>query len=75
MGWLTVSAITAAVAVSWLPLLTGRLGDNHLGRVEGRYALQLRNLQERGLVDSTFGADWSPYALTPTPTTPRCPTC
>jgi hypothetical protein len=65
MGWLAVSAITAAVAVSWLPLLTGRFGDNHLGRVEGRYALQLRNLQEKGLLDSTFGADWSPYSSTP----------
>lgn len=64
-GWMAVAAFTAAVAVSWRHLLTGRFGDNHLGRVEGRYALQLRNLQQKGLLDSTFGADWSPYSSTP----------
>jgi hypothetical protein len=64
-GWLGVSAITAVVAVSWLPLLTAPYGDNHLGRVQGRYALQLRNLQELGFADSRFGADWSPYSETP----------
>ncbi|MDG4828456.1 hypothetical protein O7627_03955 [Solwaraspora sp. WMMD1047] len=61
-GWLSVGAITAVIAVSWLPLITAPFGDNHLGRIIGRYALHLRNLQEDGLVGSSFSADWLPYA-------------
>jgi hypothetical protein len=63
-GWLAVAAITVVVAVSWAPMLTARFGNNHYGRVQGRYALQLRNLHELGLVGSDFAADWSPYTST-----------
>lgn len=64
-GWLTVAALTAVVAVSWARYLNAPLGDNHLGRITGRYALHLRNLREKGLFDSSWGADWSPYARNP----------
>jgi hypothetical protein len=60
-----VAAVTAAVAASWAPLLAAPLGDNHLGRVIGRYALHMRNLHQDGLVGSRFSADWSPYASGP----------
>jgi len=61
-GWLAVGAITAAVAASWAQLLAAPLGDNHLGRVIGRYALHMRNLHQDGLLGSRFSADWAPYA-------------
>jgi hypothetical protein len=64
-GWLVVAGLTAVVAASWAPLLTTRFGNNHWGRVQGRYALQLRNLHELGLTGSEFGADWSPYTASP----------
>lgn len=64
-GWLGVAAMTALLAATWAPLLNARLGDNHYGRVHGRYALQVRNLQEHGLLGSQFSADWSPYSSTP----------
>jgi hypothetical protein len=63
-GWLGVAAITAVVAASWAPMLTARFGDNHFGRVQGRYALHLRNLHELGWAGSDFAADWSPYTAT-----------
>ncbi|GIG89650.1 hypothetical protein Pen02_45860 [Plantactinospora endophytica] len=64
-GWTTVAAITGIVALTWIPLLDMPFGDNHLGRIIGRYALHLRNLQEQGLLGSHFGADWVPYASAP----------
>ncbi|MEO3927490.1 hypothetical protein ABGB07_27000 [Micromonosporaceae bacterium B7E4] len=64
-GWAGVAAITGIVALTWIPLLGMPFGDNHLGRIIGRYALQLRNLQEQGVLGSHFGADWLPYASTP----------
>ncbi|MGI5147480.1 ArnT family glycosyltransferase [Plantactinospora sp. CA-294935] len=64
-GWAGVAAITGIVALTWIPLLGMPFGDNHLGRIIGRYALQLRNLQEQGILGSHFGADWLPYASTP----------
>jgi hypothetical protein len=56
-----VAAMTVAVALSWLPLLTDPLGDNHPGRVAARYGLHIRNLYERGLLASKFSAEWVPY--------------
>lgn len=64
-GWLGVAAITAVVAATWAPWLTRRFGDNHLGRVHGRYALHARNLDDRGLVGADFGAAWAPFSQTP----------
>ncbi|MEN3610416.1 hypothetical protein AAH979_12770 [Plantactinospora sp. ZYX-F-223] len=64
-GWAGVAAITCLVAVTWIPLLGMPFGDNHPGRIIGRYALQLRNLHEQGILGSHFGADWLPYASTP----------
>jgi hypothetical protein len=64
-GWWAVGAVTAAVAATWAPLLTARYGDNHFGRIQGRYALQIRNLQQEGLLGSSFAADWSPYSDNP----------
>lgn len=64
-GWWAVTAITAVVAATWIPLLNAPFGDNHLGRIIGRYALHLRNLQEQGVLGSQFGADWAPYASAP----------
>ncbi|ROO52645.1 hypothetical protein EDC02_7584 [Micromonospora sp. Llam0] len=61
-GWLGIAAITAAVAATWAPQLALPLGDNHVGRIFARHALHLRNLQEKGLVGSSFSADWSPYS-------------
>lgn len=60
-GWFGVAAITAMVAVSWAPQLALPFGDNHFGRIFARHALHLKNFQEKGLVDSGFTADWSPY--------------
>ncbi|MBF9131481.1 hypothetical protein I0C86_21320 [Plantactinospora sp. S1510] len=64
-GWGAVGAITAVVASTWVPLLGEPFGDNHLGRIVGRYALHERNLQEQGILGSQFGADWAPYASAP----------
>ncbi|MDG4789930.1 hypothetical protein O7626_29080 [Micromonospora sp. WMMD1102] len=64
-GWTAVAAITGVVALTWFPLLRMPYGDNHLGRIVGRYALHLRNLQEQGILGSHLGADWLPYAATP----------
>jgi hypothetical protein len=60
-GWFGVAAITALVAATWAPQLTLPFGDNHFGRIFARHALHLRNFQEKGLVESGFTADWSPY--------------
>ncbi|AVT39067.1 glycosyltransferase family 39 protein [Plantactinospora sp. BB1] len=65
LGRAGVAAITGIVALTWFPLLGMPFGDNHLGRIIGRYALHLRNLQEQGILGSHFGADWLPYASTP----------
>ncbi|MBE1485122.1 ArnT family glycosyltransferase [Plantactinospora soyae] len=64
-GWWMVGALTATVAMTWIPWLNAPFGDNHLGRIIGRYALHLRNLQQQGLLGSQFGADWQPYASAP----------
>jgi hypothetical protein len=64
-GWYAVAALTGLVALTWLPRLDAPFGDDHLGRIVGRYALHLRNVQERGLLGSHFGADWEPYAPLP----------
>lgn len=64
-GWLGVGLITAVVAATWVPLLGAPFGDNHSGGITGRYALHLRNLQEKGLIDSHLGADWQPYSQEP----------
>ncbi|MEQ4302788.1 hypothetical protein ABNF97_15545 [Plantactinospora sp. B6F1] len=64
-GWAGVAALTGLVALTWLPLLGMPFGDDHLGRIIGRYALHLRNLQEQGILGSHFGADWLPYASAP----------
>jgi len=61
-GWLGVGAITAVLAISWIPRLNLPFGDNHMGRIISRYALHLANLHEKGLVGSDFGADWEPYS-------------
>lgn len=65
LGWLGIGLITAVVAATWVPLLGAPFGDNHSGGITGRYALHLRNLQEKGLVDSHLGADWEPYTREP----------
>jgi hypothetical protein len=57
--------MTAIVALSWAPRLALPYGDNHAGRIFGRYALHLRNLQEDGLVGSAFSANWTPYSTGP----------
>ncbi|WP_422773169.1 hypothetical protein ACN28C_09665 [Plantactinospora sp. WMMC1484] len=64
-GWAAVAILTGIVALTWIPQLDEPFGDNHLGRIIGRYALHLRNLQEQGILGSHFGADWAPYAATP----------
>lgn len=64
-GWCGVGALTALMAAAWAPLINVPFGDNHLGRIIGRYALHLRNLQEQGLVGSNFSADWAPYSSGP----------
>ncbi|WBB96740.1 MULTISPECIES: hypothetical protein [unclassified Solwaraspora] len=61
-GWFGVAAITAVVAATWIPQLALPFGDNHVGRIFARHGLHLRNLQEKGLVGSSFSADWSPYS-------------
>ncbi|MFY1637144.1 hypothetical protein ACN27F_28380 [Solwaraspora sp. WMMB335] len=61
-GWFGVAAITAAVAATWAPQLALPFGDNHVGRIFARHGLHLRNLQEKGLIGSSFSADWSPYS-------------
>jgi len=64
-GWSAVAALTGLVALTWLPRLDAPFGDDHLGRIIGRYALHLRNLQEHGVLGSHLGADWAPYASLP----------
>jgi hypothetical protein len=64
-GWSAITAMTLGVAATWLPLLFLPLGDYHSGRVDGRYALHVRNLFEKGLIGSDFSADWSPYGQRP----------
>ncbi|MGI5212010.1 hypothetical protein [Plantactinospora sp. CA-290183] len=64
-GWWGVAALTGLIALTWAPLLGAPFGDDHVGRIIGRYALHLRNLSEQGLLGSHLGADWAPYAATP----------
>lgn len=64
-GWYAIAAITTVLALTWVPLLNAPFGDDHLGRILGRYALHLRNLQEQGVLTSHLGADWAPYASLP----------
>lgn len=52
------------MALSWAPILDASYGDNHEGRVFSRFALQMRNLHEMGLVGSHFGTNWEPYGTT-----------
>ena len=61
-GWIGVGAISAVVVVSWLRFLNTPLGDNHFGRVGGRYALHMRNLFADGLIGSSWSANWKPYS-------------
>ncbi|WP_020575609.1 ArnT family glycosyltransferase [Actinopolymorpha alba] len=60
-GWLGVLALTATVAATWFPFLNAPYGDNHEGRVFSRFALQIRNLYEHGLLGSQFATDMAPY--------------
>ena len=60
-GWLGVLVLTAVVAATWAPTLAAPYGDNHEGRVFSRFALQVRNLADHGLVGSQFATDMAPY--------------
>ncbi len=60
-GWLGVAALTALVAATWAITLAAPYADNHEGRVFSRFALQVRNLAEHGLVGSQFATDMAPY--------------
>lgn len=64
-GWIGVGAITAMVAVSWVRFVNAPFGDNHFGRVGGRYALHMRNLFTDGLIGSSWSANWKPLGPTP----------
>jgi hypothetical protein len=64
-GWIGVGAVICVVAVSWLRFLNTPLGDNHFGRVGGRYALHVRNLFADGLIGSSWSANWKPYSSVP----------
>lgn len=57
-----VLAVTAVVAVTWLPGLLGPLGDNHEGRIYGMVALQVSNLWELGWSASQWGTSRVPFA-------------
>ncbi|MEQ7124638.1 hypothetical protein ABN034_08940 [Actinopolymorpha sp. B11F2] len=61
LGWIGVAGITAVVAATWATTLAAAYGDNHEGRVFSRFALQVRNLAEHGLVGSQFATDMAPY--------------
>jgi hypothetical protein len=49
------------VAATWATTLAAAYGDNHEGRVFSRFALQVRNLTDHGLVGSQFATDMAPY--------------
>jgi hypothetical protein len=65
LGWIGIAAVAAVVAVSWLRFLNAPFGQNHFGRVGARYALHVRNMFEDGLFDSSWSANWKPYAQSP----------
>ncbi|GAB3963674.1 hypothetical protein [Plantactinospora veratri] len=75
LGRAGVAAITGVVALTWFPLLGMPFGDNHLGRIIGRYALHLRNLQEQESSARTSVPTGSPTPRRRTRTTRRCSTC
>lgn len=64
-GTIAAAACVLVVAASWAPRLWRPLGADHVGNVAARYGLHTRNLFERGLVDSTWGAAWEPYRSQP----------
>jgi len=59
------SGLAVMLAVSWWEILFLPLGDSHDGRIHGRFGLQVRNLLEGGLVDSSFLSSMEPFATQP----------
>lgn len=62
-GALAASGVLVlVVAGSWAPSLVAPLGDNHEGRVDARFALQVDNLSAEGLTGSGWISSMEPYA-------------
>jgi hypothetical protein len=54
-------ALAVVVALSWAPSVGAPLGDNHEGRVDARFVLQVANLREDGISASGWGSSMAPY--------------
>lgn len=61
LGWAAVILLTLGVLASWGPFWAP-FGDDHDGRIMGRHAIQVENLQEKGLIGSGFGSDLRPFS-------------
>ncbi len=61
LTWLILVGAMAFLLVTWWPALDLPLGDSHEGRILGRLALHMRNLADRGVVGSSYSADWGPF--------------
>lgn len=59
--WAITAGVAGLVGSTWWSLMFLPLGDSHDGRIMGRFGLHVRNLWERGLVDSGFLTDLSPF--------------
>lgn len=57
--------IVVVIALSWLPSLGLALGDDHQGRIIGRFVLHAQNFLEDGWSGSDYGAAWLPYSSAP----------
>ena len=59
---MAIAGIAFVVAATWAPSFVAPLGDNHEGRVDARFALQVQNLHDQGLSASGWASSMAPYA-------------
>lgn len=60
LGWAVVALLTATLLVTWLPL-SAPFGDDHDGRTLVLNAIQVEQVQRRGLVATDLGSSLAPY--------------
>lgn len=62
LGWGGAAVMAATLAASWWWILFLPLGDSHDGRINGRFAIHVRNFFELGPFDSGLGSSLTPLA-------------
>ncbi len=65
LSWAILVGLMGWLVLTWAPAFGLPFGDSHEGRILSEFGLRVRNFWELGVVDSSWGGDWSPFSDTP----------